>query len=190
MKTINAGIDSAIFSGEHFRFFAHLLAGTSGSSPLWPKLDHPAHWSGRDQRQGKAAFDDYLLELDAWLTEGDWFAAGLYAQAQSAPSILFAIRPALLSAEWHVFIFDPLVERARLGFPTLLAAAHFVLGQAIPISLGSTSETAPPQKTLNEPSDLSTSTKTTPCTTTHISRQITAAPIRSTSDVARCEKPQ
>lgn len=135
MKTIDPGTDSEVFPGVHFRQFSSLLSASGPTIPEWPRLDHPRARRCRGVAATRSAFEEYLLALEAWLSQAQWFGAGFYAQAREPKNIIFAIRPSYLSGDWYVFIFDPLTERGRLNFPTLLGAAHFVLTYAQPIQL-------------------------------------------------------
>jgi len=134
MKIINSTTDADVFPAEHFRQFSNLLSASGTTTPRWPKLEHPRIRRRRGAAT-RSAFEEYLLALEAWLSQAKWFGSGFYAQAREPKNIIFAIRPSYLSGDWHVFIFDPLTERGRLNFPTLLGAAHFVLTYAQPIHL-------------------------------------------------------
>lgn len=142
--TIDPSTASEVFASVHFRQFSNLLSNSGPHIPEWPVLDHP-RIRRRRGAAARAAFGDYLLELEAWLSEARWFGAGLYAQAREMKGILFAIRPCYLNGDWHVFIFDPLTERGRMNFPTLLGAAHFVLTYANPIQPSAPHNTTQPE---------------------------------------------
>lgn len=135
MTPIDASTTAELFTAEHFRRFANLLSASEGITPRFPRLPHPAvpHAQERSDEAPIATDFSHLFEIGVWIDQAVWFGLGFYAQARGRDALIFAIRPASEGIDWTVFVFDPLVERARLHFPTLLGAALFVLKHAEPI---------------------------------------------------------